>query len=203
MLRLMGKGSKFRRSENFGACRDLNGRRLRHVNQELRLRKWASSAERQRRDREGSGYREAQGPDGLEGWFAGVPAWAEGFKKKARGPRVSRYKIQLCRDWLEARKDAKAPSGAPPWWGCSRGRQCRFAHGAEELRGDGKKAYDNDQTRQRRASHQARYCHHHSPQYDTACHSHVVACCHSLDKHAAETQAVTSTISDAVLAGMR
>ncbi len=30
-----------------------------------------------------------------------------------------------------------APAGAPPWWGCPRGRNCNFAHGEEELRGQG------------------------------------------------------------------
>jgi len=53
MLRSMGK-NRGKRTENFGACRDLSGRRLRHVNQDIRLRKWASNAERARRKKEGS-----------------------------------------------------------------------------------------------------------------------------------------------------
>ncbi len=36
-----------------------------------------------------------------------------------------------------ARLEKKAPDGAPPWWGCPRGRNCNFAHGEEELRGQG------------------------------------------------------------------
>jgi hypothetical protein len=27
--------------------------------------------------------------------------------------------------------------GAPPWWGCHRGRFCDYAHGEDELRGEG------------------------------------------------------------------
>jgi hypothetical protein len=36
-LKAAAKGKK---TTNFGMCRDLNGRRLRHVNDEMRLRLW-------------------------------------------------------------------------------------------------------------------------------------------------------------------
>ena len=114
MLRSMGKG-RGKRSENFGACRDLSGRRLRHVNQDIRLRKWASSTERARREKEGTEYREPVGEHGIAGWYLGVPSWAEGFKKSKRGNRVvkPRRKTKLCSNWVQARKDRKGRH-APP-----------------------------------------------------------------------------------------
>ena len=43
MLRLSGRSGV--KTTNFDACRDLNGRRLRHVNAEQQLREWESQAE--------------------------------------------------------------------------------------------------------------------------------------------------------------
>lgn len=42
------------------------------------------------------------------------------------------------------------PRRAPVWWGCPRGPRCEFAHGEDELRGDSKKAYDQQQKDERR-----------------------------------------------------
>ena len=39
-LKALGKQGAAKKTTNFGACRDLNGRRLRHVNDALRLRIW-------------------------------------------------------------------------------------------------------------------------------------------------------------------
>lgn len=63
---------------------------------------------------------------GIENWHLGVPTWAEGAKPSYM---KSRRKTVICQQWLDARKDRKAPQGAPPWWGCPRGRGCDFAHG--------------------------------------------------------------------------
>lgn len=63
---------------------------------------------------------------GIENWHLGVPTWAEGAKPSFM---KSRRKTMICQQWLDARKDRKAPQGAPPWWGCPRGRGCDFAHG--------------------------------------------------------------------------
>ncbi len=51
MLRTSGKGGV--KTTNFDACRDMNGRRLRHVNAEAKIREWeANAAERQRKKQE-------------------------------------------------------------------------------------------------------------------------------------------------------
>jgi hypothetical protein len=61
MLRTAGaKGIK---TTNFDACRDLNGRRLRHVNSEQKLREWeAQAAERERKKQEKAASRPVPGP---------------------------------------------------------------------------------------------------------------------------------------------
>jgi hypothetical protein len=40
MLKSMAKRSGAKKTTDFGACRDLSGRRLRHVNDEILLKKW-------------------------------------------------------------------------------------------------------------------------------------------------------------------
>ena len=45
-------GAKGVKTTNFDACRDLNGRRLRYVNQEAKLREWEAQAEERKRKKE-------------------------------------------------------------------------------------------------------------------------------------------------------
>lgn len=40
-----------KKTTDFGACRDLYGRRLRHVNDEIRLKKWLEDKERESESR--------------------------------------------------------------------------------------------------------------------------------------------------------
>ena len=149
-LRASGKSGPAGQTRNFDACRDLYGRRLKAVNDEIRLRKWQSDKETQRRKEMGDDYREPSGPAGMPGWYLGVPSWAEGFKTSASGDLVAqgakaertfkpRKKTSICNFWLEARTGGRgAPPGAPRSWGCPRGRHCDFAHGEEELRSTAK-----------------------------------------------------------------
>jgi len=73
-LKSAGKGGKA--VTNFGFCRDLNGRRLRHVNAEKRLRAWAQPGEVERRERLGTSYHEPRGESRVPGWHMAVPSWA-------------------------------------------------------------------------------------------------------------------------------
>lgn len=66
---------------DFGACRDLQGRRLRHVNDEIKLRKWR---ERQRREAAGEKVDTDEmwnTPSGLYNWHLMTPTWADISKK--------------------------------------------------------------------------------------------------------------------------
>jgi len=66
---------------DFGACRDLQGRRLRHVNDEIKLRKWR---ERQRREAAGE---KVENDDmwntqsGIYNWHLMTPTWADISKR--------------------------------------------------------------------------------------------------------------------------
>ena len=88
-LRAAGKSGPKGKTHSFNFCRDLNGRRLKSVNDEIRLRKWLSEGEQKKRDKLGSEYTEDKGAAGLSGWFLGVPTWAEGYKHKASGELVA------------------------------------------------------------------------------------------------------------------
>ncbi|TMW68408.1 hypothetical protein Poli38472_005876 [Pythium oligandrum] len=139
MLRSMGKGSSGKATTNFGACRDLNGRRLRHVNQEIAMQKWREESElREQRKKAGITEREIMDedtPSGIAGWYLATPSWAEGVKVSYMKRRRNTV---LCKNWVDARSNGcTAPPDAPRWWGCPRGRDCDFAHGEEELRGAG------------------------------------------------------------------
>lgn len=133
MLRAQAKQAGKKKTTDFGACRDLSGRRLRHVNDEKILQKWKEAKDKG----EDFDVEEATA-SGIELWHLGTPSWADGVKidhrKKFMKPRL---KTKMCMDWIRARKDRKAPEGAPASWGCPRGKKCEFAHGDEELRGEG------------------------------------------------------------------
>ncbi|GAB9466254.1 hypothetical protein Gpo141_00003632 [Globisporangium polare] len=139
MLRSSGKGAGAKATTSFGACRDLNGRRLRHVNQEIAVQKWRDDGEaREQRNKQGVMDQEImdeETPSGIPGWYLATPSWADGIKKSYMKRRRNTV---LCKNWLKAREDGRtAPPNAPRWWGCPRGRECDYAHGEEELRGAG------------------------------------------------------------------
>jgi hypothetical protein len=139
-LRAAGRTAGKKSTTDFGLCRDLQGRRLRDVNNEIRLKTWLAPSEVARREQLGSDYKELKGEGGLNGWFLGVPSWADGVgggksKGDAAELRDRKRKTSVCIDWKKAREERNPPPNSPRWWGCPRGRTCDFAHGQEELRG--------------------------------------------------------------------
>ncbi|CAM6031911.1 unnamed protein product [Sphagnum compactum] len=119
-LRSLAKQKGAKRTVDFSACRDLNGRRLRHVNNELILKNWKEATDR------GEKFDvEQQTSTGIDLWFLNVLR--------------TRFKSVLCSDWIDARKHGNPPPQASIHWGCPRGQRCEFAHGEEELRGAGKR----------------------------------------------------------------
>jgi len=134
MLRSLAKQSGKKKTTDFGACRDLNGRRLRHVNDEKILQKW-----REAKDRDEEFDVEQMTASGIDLWFLDTPTWTDGVRNKVKFRKSymkPRRKTQLCLDWLRARENGPPPKGSPMDWGCPRGPRCEFAHGEEELRGD-------------------------------------------------------------------
>jgi hypothetical protein len=81
---------------DFGACRDLQGRRLRHVNDEIKLRKFR---ERQRREAAGEKVDADdlwKTPSGIYNWHLMTPTWADISKKAAY--RIKRQFQQMDRE---------------------------------------------------------------------------------------------------------
>ena len=103
-LKALGKQGAAKKTTNFGACRDLNGRRLRHVNDALRLKIWrearaAAEAKRDTHKNKISGdettkfeYLDGQTKSGISGWHLSIPSWADGVKSgKLRNQHKRKY----------------------------------------------------------------------------------------------------------------
>jgi len=115
---------------DFGACRDLNGRRLRHVNNEIRLQVWRQEVAAKKEEGWDSEHSKLlKTPSGIKNWFLTVPNWAE-LKQTSPQKRKERIaRSEFCKDWQEAREyKSRIPPGAPRWWGCPRGEGCPYFH---------------------------------------------------------------------------
>jgi hypothetical protein len=62
---------------DFGACRDLQGRRLRHVNDEIKLRKFRDMEERRNAGEKVPENELWQTPSGIYNWHLMTPTWAD------------------------------------------------------------------------------------------------------------------------------
>ena len=133
MLRAQAK-MKSKKTMDFGACRDLSGRRLRHVNDEILLKKWQDA-----KDNDQEFDVEATTQTGIDLWYLNTPNWADTGSYKPSKRKIAlapKWKSQLCKNWLEScarRKSGKPPIGAPLSWGCPKGSRCEFAHGEADL----------------------------------------------------------------------
>ena len=142
----MARSNRGKTTTDFGACRDLNGRRLRHVNNEIMLKKWAESQDEGEEKYDSEGKRES----GVANWFLQVPSWARiNQGQPSKDQKHTLYKTQICPHWLEARKWRDPPPRAPHWWGCPKGFDCDFAHGEGELVKEGREklAKEREETR--------------------------------------------------------
>ena len=90
---------------DFGACRDLQGRRLRHVNDELKLRQWRERQERQANGKVDDKDDLWKTPSGLYNWHLMTPTWADISKKATR--RIRRQFQQMDRQEEVQRKIRK------------------------------------------------------------------------------------------------
>lgn len=82
LLKGQSKQAGARQTTDFGACRDLNGRRLRHVNDEIKLRKWRENMAR--RLKSGSEidveaeFEALKTDSGIRNWHLMTPNWGAG-----------------------------------------------------------------------------------------------------------------------------
>ena len=106
LLKGQSKQAGARQTVDFGACRDLNGRRLRHVNDEIKLRKWRENMQRKmEKSLEGNHNKSSSGEigdfidieeeieqlrtaSGIRNWHLMVPNWSDigsgGLSSKSR-----------------------------------------------------------------------------------------------------------------------
>ena len=110
MLRAQAKKAG-KKITDFSACRDLSGRRLRHVNDEIIMQKWRESKDK------GEEFDPTQETStGLDMWFLGKPGWVDGNYKpsKRKAFMKPRVKSMICKDWqrsVDSRRDGKPPAG--------------------------------------------------------------------------------------------
>jgi len=109
MLRSMGK-SGCGVTQDFGACRDLSGRRLRHVNDDIALERWHKARTRNEvRKHAGiveTPLEEFTPADGIKEWHLTVPAWAE--LPKAPRSKVKTRQDARKRQWQDEEADILA-----------------------------------------------------------------------------------------------
>jgi len=89
LLKIQSKKAGAKTTLDFGACRDLNGRRLRHVNDEIKLRKWRSNLNN-------SGEEE----ENVAGWHLDLPGWArnEAGSEKVRKRNEMKFRRERQRE---------------------------------------------------------------------------------------------------------
>ena len=117
LLRGQSRQAGAKRTVDFGACRDLSGRRLRHVNDELKLRKWKELEEAKKRSSRihagaGGGGGDAataaasqqhlaemelsslRTPSGIRNWHLSIPSWSDMASTSNKGRRKTEKQLE-------------------------------------------------------------------------------------------------------------
>ncbi|KAK8824904.1 hypothetical protein WA538_005570 [Blastocystis sp. DL] len=137
---------------DFSYCRDLNGRRMLYVNAEVAIKKWKERLNKLEELKATNPNAtladvEMDAPKaGVYGWYCDVPGWAEGVKRSRSKFLREQKKQKMCERWWKAHQ-GKVPPNADKHWGCPRRDQCDFAHGLDELTGEGRAAFLREQER--------------------------------------------------------
>jgi hypothetical protein len=113
LLKGQSKQAGARQTTDFGACRDLNGRRLRHLNDEIKLQKWRESMQRRASrlgdDRHSVNVQEElqalKTSSGIRNWHLMVPNWGAGeMSHKHRRKEEIRMEREIQR-WAKEEND--------------------------------------------------------------------------------------------------
>ena len=136
LLKGQSKQAGAKRTLDFGACRDLNGRRLRHVNDEIKLRKWRESMrkkmEKAQRGNTNADELENGGIDieeeleelrtasGIRNWHLVVPNWSEvgggGLSGKSRRAMERSLRREIQKIVYESKQDMEAKKKKKAAW---------------------------------------------------------------------------------------
>jgi len=93
LLKGQSKKAAAKTTLDFGACRDLSGRRLRHINDEIKLRKWHQALSMKKQGIDINEDEHYKTKSGIENWFLDIPNWAlDAFSDKSR--RMNERRIQ-------------------------------------------------------------------------------------------------------------
>jgi len=108
LLKGQSKQAGAKRTTDFGACRDLQGRRLRHVNDEIKLRKWREIQQRKQQGLSGGEEEMWKTPSGLYNWHLMVPNWAsDSLSKKGTRKMQRQMERELQRYQTDEEKAAQ------------------------------------------------------------------------------------------------
>jgi hypothetical protein len=136
LLRGQSKQAGARTTVDFGACRDLSGRRLRHVNDEIKLRKWrelqvaVAAAKKNARIHRDDNYDDGdegdtttantasmteielaaiRTPSGIRNWHLAIPSWSEVSSQSNKGRRkVERQLVNEVYGWSKKEEIARS-----------------------------------------------------------------------------------------------
>ena len=108
LLKGQSKQAGAKTTLDFGACRDLSGRRLRHINDEVKLRKWRDAQSRREQGLPVDELEELRTESGIRNWHLMVPSWADGAasSNKARRKAEMGMKREVQR-WQSAEEREK------------------------------------------------------------------------------------------------
>jgi hypothetical protein len=87
LLKGQSKQAGAKTTLDFGACRDLSGRRLRHINDEVKLRKWRDAQSRRNQGLPVDELGELRTESGIRNWHLMVPGWADGAASSNKARR--------------------------------------------------------------------------------------------------------------------
>ena len=94
LLKGQSKQAGAKQTLDFGACRDLSGRRLRHVNDEIKLRKWRELQAKRERGEDVDELEALKTPSGIRNWHLMVPNWSDGSSMSNKGRRKHERALQ-------------------------------------------------------------------------------------------------------------
>lgn len=92
LLKGQSKQAGAKQTLDFGACRDLSGRRLRHVNDEIKLRKWRELQAKRERGEDVDELEALKTPSGIRNWHLMVPQlvrWVVHVEQRSAQTRTS------------------------------------------------------------------------------------------------------------------
>jgi hypothetical protein len=98
LLKAQAKQAGAKRTEDFGACRDLNGRRLRHINDEIKLQKFHERQEKVAAKVPIDEIEYAKTSTGIRDWHLGLPSWSDGVSNKESYRTERRMKNKVKRE---------------------------------------------------------------------------------------------------------